>query len=83
MRREEVIGKYLPIRQREDRESVPGEETQLRASSLKFAGVGGDDDIQALIRARSLRERESRGASIELPPLEAPLRARRNRWFQQ
>ena len=83
MRREEVIGQHLPIRQREDGDAVGGEKTQLRAASFKLARIGGDDDVQPLIRARSLRKRQRRSAAVELPPLDARLRVCRDRRFKE
>ena len=83
MRREEVVRENLPIGQGEQQEPVTGKEPQFRAAPLKFAGVRCDNDVQALVRARRFSERESRGATVELTPLDAPLCTGGNRWFQQ
>ena len=83
MWREEVVGEDLPIGQRKKRQACAGKESQLGASAFKLARIRGDDDVQALIRARGLRKRKRRSAAVQLTPFNMPLVTGGYRWLQQ
>jgi hypothetical protein len=73
VRRKQVVGQDLPIREGQQAKILAGEEAQLGTQTLQLTRTVGDDDVQARVRAHRLRERERRRTAVELLPAKAAL----------
>jgi len=73
VRREKVVGQYLPVGEGQKRERVAGEETELGAEAFELARPIGNDDVQPPVGAGGFSEGEGLGAAIELVPAQMPV----------
>ncbi len=60
MRREEIVWQYFPVRESQQLQLVSREEAQLRAQAFELSCTLDYDDIEAIVPAHRLGERQRR-----------------------
>ena len=78
MGREQIVGQHFPVGKGEQRQRRAGEKGELGAQAREFPRRIGDDDVELLVRAGRLGERQCRGAAAQVPPAQVPPGRARN-----